>query len=282
MAKEFGNQVNNLEQGTSPETEALTGAVLSRVDWGRQVLSPWVQRWLPPDGGTEKIRSRGRLAGFSQTSLTMANTNALVTRVQRAADDSAVWQPDVGSISPLRLDRFTNTIVDRFSVDDTKYGNRPLETQATETTPLTLAGIEEGASPVAEESQPSAPPLPFSVDQVRDALERQRSGQPLPPSSPAASPTSAAPVQRQPNVPSQPTPKQGSGLPFTMSEVRAALEQPHFSKSSGAPRQTPSAVERAAGLPKQSPAEIQRTPAPPPRPNQLSLASGQTALIFSG
>jgi hypothetical protein len=73
--------------------------------------------------------------------------------------------------------------------------------------------------------------LPFTMDQVREALERHRAGLPS-----ADSPPSPPPVQRE----AAPGPRDPDrALPFTVAEVRAALEKPHFTQASGPPRSGP-------------------------------------------
>jgi hypothetical protein len=96
--------------------------------------------------------------------------------------------------------------------------------------------------------------LPFTMDEVRQAFERHRSGQAAQPSAPPSpSETSSAPVQRRG---ASKTKEAHPSLPFSMTEVRAALEQPHFSKSSAPAR--PSTPMAGPTVPTQP--SVQRTP----------------------
>lgn len=210
--------------------EQLANSVTARVGWGQRVVSPWVQRWLQ-SGTSAKAASIDGSGRVRRTTLSVPLTTTLLNRVQRAADTSTIWQPNVGSINPRTVERFTEAIVHRFADSGVQRQTQPNEIQMADAPDLPLAG-----TPIEPEldSEPHAPQgnLPFTLEEVRQALAG-KAGLPSQPASPAqtaAPQPPSRPVQRKTPQP-QPKARRDASLPFTLAEVRAALEKPHFSKT---------------------------------------------------
>ncbi|MCB0154575.1 MAG: hypothetical protein KDF65_07245, partial [Anaerolineae bacterium] len=201
-----------------PESGSDLGArLLRRNSWSERVLSPWLQR-------------QRQAEAVPPAALTVSHTTHLLARLQRAADESLIWRPDVGSLNPRQVERFTAPIAARFPAYDDKYQADPREAH-TDIAALPLAGgpgrgDEESEIEPEGAVEPTRPSLPFTMDQVKQALENRSWadwGEASAPASPAALPPAPAPVQRQPS----PKPSGNRPLPFSVAEVRAALEQPH-------------------------------------------------------
>ncbi len=233
-------------------TNPLAASVMSRRRWGERVLSPWVQRSL---GNAVKQSS----SYLSRTPLTVTHTSTLLNRLQRTADKSTVWQPNVGSVNPLMVDRFSTTIANRINGAVGRDREQPVQRMSVESTDLTLAGTID--SPSVEEVQPEET-LRFSVDEVRRALDWKSGGDiwassPETPSSSSEPPTSSSTLQRR-----QSQPKSDASLPFSLAEVRAAFEKPHFTRSSTTPHSPTSPIQRASHDTTQSPAPSNRASLP--------------------
>ena len=222
---------NQLPQEEPVNLDHLTRSVFARANWGQRALSPWVQRQLQTPARSETTPGvDGHVS--AQVTLTTAHTASLLNRLQRTTDKSAVWRPDVGSLNPLMVNRFTESIVERFADTGHQYETQLVQTKPAEPADLTLAGIGQETETLSEEEK-IAPALPFTMEEVRRALKENRSGSPQP--SPASGET-PPPVQRK-AIPPKPDP----ALPFSMDEVRAALEQPHFTKTPSSPPPRPPA-----------------------------------------
>lgn len=254
MNQDQETQVVNNETG---EPADLARSVLGRANGGRQMLSPWLQRQLDRRAGPA-TPAKTTPGLRPQPALTVGSTLGLLNRLQRTADQSAVWQPNLGSLTPHLVDHFTSRVISRFP-ETGKYQVRPGQAEAANLPDFALAGVNESSSPEPEPA--SAPALPFTLDEVRRALEGGDSGPG--PSTPPSPRPAAPPVQRA-TAPSQP---QRSGpLPFTMTEVRAALEQPHFTRTTPAGQPHSTEVQRAS-----------EPSAPPPGRPPRVLPSGRRA-----
>ncbi len=255
--QEPAQAVNSADQDRQGTEGDIARSVMSKARWGRHVLSPWVQRALSPPSEPNKGTDKRQ----PLISLTGSHTSALLNRLQRMGDKSAVWQSNIGASRPETVDRFTTTIVNRFAQSG---GRQPqIAQRAVAETDLTLAGAAEATETPDVEPNTGSPPLPFSLDEVRQAVDKWRHGgstaastpTPTSTSPPTPSPSSGPPVQRQPDPPAQ----RSSRLP-TMAEVRAALEKPHFAKSSS------SSAQKTTASP------VQKTPStqqPPGKPTHI-------------
>ncbi len=207
----------------------LARRVASRANWGQRMLSPWVQRQLKSDhsGGGRAIADK-----YAHTTLSGIHTSSLVNRLQRTVNESTVWQPNVGSINPNLVDRFTNKIINRFPDRTAKHKTPRSEMKAVEVTDLTLVGT--GADTRSENDLAERPPeLPFTLDEVRQALGSKLG---LGQATAAPKQETAPPIQKKASQSSSGQRKANKSqtpaeLPFSVAEVRAALEKPHFTRT---------------------------------------------------
>lgn len=222
MSTDQAALTNNLpSQPESTGSDPLGRALTGRTTWLQRALSPWSRRWLQRqvDPAQADLLPLGQR---SPTALTTTNTQTILARARRWAGQIATWRPDGGPNIPRQLDHFTRSVINRFPDVTLKYQFRPLTTERVEPVELPLVGAGELSPPESKVSQPA---FPFTVDQVGQALGLKVP----PPLSPTPKPQPSSPVQRQPVQPRR------GPFPFTVDEVRAALEQPHFTKAAAAP-----------------------------------------------
>ena len=223
MSTDQAALTNNLpSQPESAGSDPLGRALTGRTTWLQRVLSPWSRRWLLQRQVDPAPADLLPLGQRPLTALTTTNTQTILARARRWAGQTATWRPDGGPNIPRQLDHFTRSVINRFPDVTLKYQFRPLTTERVEPAELPLVGAGELSAPEPKVSQPA---FPFTIDQVGQALGLEVP----PPLSPTPQPQPSSPVQRQPVQPRR------GPFPFTVDEVRAALEQPHFTKAAAAP-----------------------------------------------
>ena len=206
------------EQSPAAQPNDLAQAIISRTEGARAMLSPWVQRSLPPQTGPPE-KPRLEAGARRRTALSELNTRTLVNRVQRKAEGSRVWRPDVGSLEPGLVDRFAGAIVRRFSTSETKYQVQPLDLAESERSSLTLPG-ERAELPSVPESTTSRP-YPTMVDLERAIAAKTVWSRSQPKSAPTP-----GPVQRQPTEPSESGPRPAPVRVSSTPRAMAASERP--------------------------------------------------------
>ena len=212
------NQETHSKEQTQPLDRATTGpfdrltteqpgviarALSAMTRRTRRALSPWVQRWLRPDIQTAETPSpKTGLVRRRRAALTQMHTRSFLGRARQRVKKSIVWQPNVGSVAPTTVARFTGAIAERFSSLGSKYQVQPAEGGTAPSPELVLAesptmpDLAEGKAltgPSADRRLPSSPtpkPPPFS-------------GQ-GPPTTPRPAPP-VRPAETQPPVTRRPT-----------------------------------------------------------------------------
>jgi len=191
-------KARNVTQDTE-QPDPITQSVMALAQRTRRGLSPWVQRYLgaahetadsrwegghlassPPPSLARRPERAERYHGHRQTAFTAVHTRSLVGRAQRVVERGTVWRPDVGSIKPTMVTRFTDAIVERFPSIGAKYRLHPSDAEAAQEPELPLA---DGL--MVPDLGPS-PPLDRSVG-------------------PASSPTKLQPLPHQATPPVQRT-----------------------------------------------------------------------------
>ncbi|MBE7555632.1 MAG: hypothetical protein HS126_31675 [Anaerolineales bacterium] len=177
-------------QAEPEQTNPIVRAVTTVVRQTQRSVSPWVQRWLSQPGRTRQMsRLEQRPMAF-----TPPQAHAVVNRVQRVADNTRIWHPNVGSLEPALPDRFSQAIVDRFQSWGDKYQPQPAslgggdETELVFTGPAATGGFRaeeptfepEASAEPAPPSRPAPPPLPRSLPS-----DVKRVMSPTPPAKPA-------------------------------------------------------------------------------------------------
>jgi hypothetical protein len=154
MGEESSTMSNN--QAGQPQLEStayLDRSIATKIQWTQRALSPWVARWLQrrtdPEAHGEKHFQR-----YSQVPLTFTGSKHILDHVQRAVARSTVWRPDVGSLEPGMVDRFSNTIVERFPDIGAKYAPLRREAGLADGPDLTLAGRGREVDMEAEQWTP--------------------------------------------------------------------------------------------------------------------------------
>jgi hypothetical protein len=234
----------------------IARSVVAKVRWAERALSPWVGRWLQrqadPEAGESAPADR-----YSRTAVTGTTNKLLLSRVQRVAERSTVWQPDVGSLEPAMVDRFASRVVQRFSEAGARYEPQRREASPAEAPELVLAGapgeisleVAEPVSPTEElevmESE-EVGPRP-TMAEMRAMWESQR-GHPTAPPTPEQPPRR---IQRA-RWPSEPEEEVESAEPPgrpTMAEMRAMWESQrgHPTPPPSVPDQAPPQVQRPEG-----------------------------------
>lgn len=188
-------------------SEPLSGwarSLATKAGRARAALSPWVQRMMDPGApAVQRLSTSGqpRATAFSER-----DTRALVDRVSRKTEQSRVWHPDVGSVSPVTFDRFAGEIVQRFRPMADKYRVESPEEGAGQESDLTLAPATQPISMLNVGIGPSERSLPRtdlpSVPSSRPAATEQPAALP-PAETDAPRPVArSAPrvVQRRPGV----------------------------------------------------------------------------------
>jgi len=135
--QELAQAINHSAQDGQGAESNIARSVMTKANWGQRVLSPWVQRTLATASGEAKNKL---LTNNRQplVTLTGGHTSSLLNRLQRMADESAVWRPDIGASRPETVDRFTSTIINRFA--QTKVQPPPIVQRSVAEADLTLAG----------------------------------------------------------------------------------------------------------------------------------------------
>ncbi len=77
----------------------------------RRLLSPWVQRQLPVAG--PRPGARPGLGVRRRPALTTGHTRLVLNRLQRTVERATVWKPDLGSLAPTAIQRFSRTVANR-------------------------------------------------------------------------------------------------------------------------------------------------------------------------
>lgn len=188
-------------------SEPLSGwaqSLATKADRARAALSPWVQRMMDPGApAAQRLSTSGqpRATAFSER-----ETRALVDRVSRKTEQSRVWHPDVGSVSPVTFDRFAGEIVQRFRPMADKYRVESPDEGARKESDLTLAPATQPISMLNVGIGPSERSLPRpdlpSMPSPRPAVTEQPAAHP-PAGTDAPRPMARAAtrvVQRRPGV----------------------------------------------------------------------------------
>ncbi len=156
-------QNNAADSGRPEQSDILARSVLATVRRTEQVLSPWVQRALQTGLEEPGSESENRFGRDRSATLTTANTQLLLNRLQRVTERSRVWRAETVSVTPDLIDRFAGEVATRVQV-------RPIAVQpeapATETPSaqpsldMTLAGgppqpERESGKPAVSSSAPT-------------------------------------------------------------------------------------------------------------------------------
>ncbi|MFN2228319.1 MAG: hypothetical protein ACK2VA_00985 [Anaerolineae bacterium] len=152
--------------GETPEevgTASLARSVASRLSWTQRAVSPWVRRTL----AASQRDAAGRRAS---TALSYGATSRFLRRAQRMVEGGRSWTPELGTLDPRNVARFTEEVTARFPgtgkhtvtrlpEEETDHANEfplPGEAQAQAARPA-----REGRSPAMGASVAmSAPPAP--------------------------------------------------------------------------------------------------------------------------
>ncbi len=186
-------------QNTSEERERIAPirqAVIALQRRTRQALSPWIRDRLRATTGSqpgEKSRS-ARRDRRGRTALTVGNTRLLLNRVQRTVERGTVWKPNVGSLRPGMVERFTRTVAGRL----TSHGIQPIGIQR-QAQPLAW-DWEEDLELVLPVGSPSSGPGKFTVGSKMKGPSVFSVGQRI---EPLASVSAAAPWAPRPAAPSR-------------------------------------------------------------------------------
>lgn len=184
----------------SPYGMPLASSVRGRVQGIRRSLSPWVRGRLRSRRASGSV-DRGR-------TITFVRTGRLVKRVQRVVDRSVVWRPDIGSLEPAMVARFSDRIVNRFPSIADKYRVQSSDAGPEDGLEMPLPGgrsSPEPADPTRRSSSLPTWPTTSRQSQPGPKHEAQRSPaarrpQPRPRPRPTQPP--------EPEPPAAPKPKQ--------------------------------------------------------------------------
>ena len=161
-------------------------AMLAVQRRARRSLSPWMQRALDRSALQRPVHVETQVQSHAEH---------LMRRVQRRLDSAVMLRPNLGSVEPAMVQRFSSQISDRFTPLITRH--QPEAAQATDTgNPLEMP-LAEGASMADTVSTPVTP-APGTPESYLD--QAPIFDQPVPPSVPTPSVASpAAPaIQRMP------------------------------------------------------------------------------------
>jgi hypothetical protein len=155
-------ETRQTEQKPFAQLGAWAQRLLTRAGRIRSGLSPWIQRAL--EASTAPADRVPGIGARRPTAFSEQHTRALLARVSRTVEESQVWRPDVGSVSPATFDRFAGDIVQRHQPIADKYHVQVAEYNPEEETGLVLAPI--GGAGVDRESgvrqpEPSMPQIPL-------------------------------------------------------------------------------------------------------------------------
>jgi hypothetical protein len=175
---------NNPAPQTGPEqTHNIAGAIITRSQRTRQLLSPWTRRWLPAEspGETSAPEQPLPLAEQRRTTMSTEHTHTLLNRVQRTAERSTVWEPDVGSLKPGMTEPLTQTVAahTQYRPVGVKQPAQPREESSSLATELPLLEQDTARPP---ETAPTPTLLPGTQGQVIPPAPRaKKQGRPKPP-----------------------------------------------------------------------------------------------------
>jgi hypothetical protein len=175
---------NNPAPQTGPEqTFNIAGAIITRSQRTRQLLSPWTRRWLPAEssGETSTPEQPLPLAEQRRTTMSTEHTHILLNRVQRTAERSTVWEPDVGSLKPGMTEPLTQTVAahTQYRLVGVKQPAQPREKSSSLATGLPLLEQDTARAP---ETAPMPTLLPGTQGQVIPPAPRaKKQGRPKPP-----------------------------------------------------------------------------------------------------
>ncbi len=192
----------NRSQADAAGSGPIERAMLAVQRRARHSLSPWMQRALDRSAVQRPVHPETRVQSHAQL---------LLRRVLRRLDPTVMLRPNLGSVEPAMVQRFSSQISDRFTPLITRH--QPEAAPATDTgNPLEMP-LAEGASMADTVSTPVTP-APGTPESYLD--QAPIFDQPVPPSVPApsvASPATPA-IQR--------TPEDNSGA-TRMQQLREAL-----------------------------------------------------------
>jgi hypothetical protein len=130
-----------------------------------------VRRYL---GAGRRSQAGCRTAGPLRP-LTASPTRSMVGRAQRVVERGTVWRPDVGSLAPDRVARFSSVIAERFPLPAGRYQVQPRESGGEAPSELTLSRAR--AIPPAPGRPERRAPTPAPIH-VEDASPDQLSAVP--------------------------------------------------------------------------------------------------------
>jgi hypothetical protein len=134
------------EQRTAP---ALSQRIGSRLSWAQRAVSPWVRKAL----GTGRASSPGGhdAAGRrASTALSYSATSRFLRRAQRTVEGSRAWAPDLGTLDPQNVARFTEQVTGRFPGAAKHTVTRLPEEEADHASEFPLPGEAQPARPATE------------------------------------------------------------------------------------------------------------------------------------
>lgn len=242
-------------QAEPEQTNPIVRAVTTMVRQTQRSVSPWVQRWLSQPGRTRQMSRLGQWP----MAFTSTQARAVVNRVQRVADSTRIWQPNVGSLEPALPGRFSQAIVDRFQPWGDKYQLQTASLGGGDETELVFSGAAAAGGFRAEEpsfepeatAEPVPPPRPAPPPLTRSLpSDVKRVMSPTPP---------AKPVQRQATPPA----KTLSPRARRFSRIEELASGRSGTSTFEPPAVSPAPAERTPLQPGPSRAESEN-PTPPP------------------
>ena len=219
--------------GSGPIERAML-AVQRRA---RRSLSPWMQRALDRSALQRPVHAETQVQLHAQY---------LMRRVQRQMDSAVMLRPNLGSVEPAMVQRFSSQISDRFTPLITRH--QPEAAQAADANNPLEMPLADGAS-MADTVNTPATPAPGTPESYLD--QAPTFDQPVPPSVPApsvANPVAPA-IQRMP---------EDNPAASRMQQLREALAA-KMSGRSGQPATPP--TSQGATIPGASPT-MPSTPRP--------------------